>query len=101
MMMSLEEIGAAIREARKSRKMTQTDLAQAVGLSRYTIIQLESGQVSDIGIRKVLSILNTLALEMSIQKMQTKRPTLNEMYALRDKEDEERAQQYRRYRPRV
>lgn len=100
-MMDLEDIGTTIREARKSKNMTQAELAQAVGLSRYTIIQIETGKVSDIGIRKVLFILNTLALEMNIQKMQTQRPTLHEMYAIQEKEEEQRAKQYKNYRSRV
>ena len=101
MMMDMQEIGAAIKEARNSRKMTQEDLAKAVGLSRYTIIQLESGAISDIGIRKVMSVLCALALELRVQEMQTQSPTLDEMYALRENEEEEMARRHRRYRTKV
>lgn len=101
MMMDLSDIGLAIRDARKSKRMTQDQLAKAVGLSRYTIIQIETGQVSDIGIRKVLSVLTALALEINIQKMQTRRPTLHEMYEVQEKEEQERADRHRVRRPRV
>lgn len=99
--MDITDLGALIRAARKERNWTQEQLAQQAGVSRYTIMQLESGRISDLGIRKVMSIMGYLALEMHFQKAQSRRPTLQEMYALNDRERQEHANQFRRRRERV
>lgn len=44
-------IGQEIREARKSRKLSQDDLAKTLGMSRTTIGQIENGSVWEIGAR--------------------------------------------------
>ncbi len=41
---SLRELGAAVRSARRSRSMTQSDLAGWLGTSRYTVHRLEAGR---------------------------------------------------------
>ena len=41
---SLERVGAAIRSARTLRRLTQEDLAAAVGLSRPTVVAAEAGR---------------------------------------------------------
>ncbi len=40
----LEEIGARLRELRKQRKMSQSDLAEHIGVSRKHIGDVESGK---------------------------------------------------------
>jgi transcriptional regulator with XRE-family HTH domain len=64
--MRLPEIGHAIRRARLARKLTQAELASAVGLSRITLNQLESGIVSDLGIRKVQAVMDELGLHLVV-----------------------------------
>lgn len=78
----LFEIGKHIREERKKRKMTQAHLANLLGMSRATISQIENGIVQDIGIRKILRILEILDLEIRVRKAGSP-PTLDE---LRDEE---------------
>jgi transcriptional regulator with XRE-family HTH domain len=63
----LQELGNAIRRARRAKRLTQADLAAAAGVSRTTMNQLESGLVPDLGIQKVYSILNQLGLELSVR----------------------------------
>lgn len=77
--MDLFEIGELIRSRRKELKLTQEMLAKRVGVSRRTITQLELGQVSDLGIRKVMAILGALGYELHAEKIRTLRPTLDEL----------------------
>lgn len=74
----LFEIGDKIRKERKLRKISQEKLASALGMSRATISQIESGTVQDIGVRKVLKILEYLGLEIRVRKAGAP-PTLDEL----------------------
>ena len=58
--LTLMDVGSAIRVARKSQKLSQTELGQLAGLSRMPIYRIEAGQ--DISLRTLLSILSALRL---------------------------------------
>ncbi|HIJ96670.1 MAG TPA: helix-turn-helix transcriptional regulator [Desulfuromonadales bacterium] len=75
-------IGEHIRQVRKKNKLSQTELARILGMSRTTIGQIESGTVREIGVRKLIRILEYLGLELRVRQLGTP-PTLEE---LRDKE---------------
>jgi len=64
--MSLSKVGADIREARGQRGFTQQQLAEAAGVSRYTVIKLEKGSASDIQYKTLAAILAVLGLELSV-----------------------------------
>ncbi|HOF89398.1 MAG TPA: helix-turn-helix transcriptional regulator [Armatimonadota bacterium] len=74
----LFEIGRQIRQARKDRRLTQAALAAALGISRATISQLERGTVQDIGIRKVMRLLDYLGLALRVGP-KGRPPTLDEL----------------------
>jgi transcriptional regulator with XRE-family HTH domain len=74
----LFNIGKQIREARKSRKITQADLAKTLGMSRTTIGQIENGTVQEIGVRKLIRLLDFLGLELR-GRPAGKPPTLEEL----------------------
>ena len=74
----LYEIGQNIRNERKRRKLTQGRLADLLGMSRATISQIENGTVQDIGVRKILRILEILDLELKVRKAGSP-PTLDEL----------------------
>ena len=76
--MDLHEIGQLICKARKNRKLSQESLGQQLGMSRATISGIENGTVSEIGIRKVISLCTALGLELLAQE-KTKRPTLQQL----------------------
>ena len=76
--MSFDEIGQTIRNARKSRKLTQSSLGAQLGMSRTTISGIENGTVAEIGIRKILSICAALGIELVAQE-KTRRPTLQQL----------------------
>jgi transcriptional regulator with XRE-family HTH domain len=74
----LFDIGQQIRQARKERRLTQTALAIALGMSRATISQLEQGTVQDLGIRKVVRLLEYLGLTLQVRP-KGRPPTLDEL----------------------
>ena len=67
----LFEIGAKIKAERKRRKITQAQIANVLGMSRTTISQIESGVVQDVGVRKLIRILEYLGLELQVRKAGT------------------------------
>ncbi|CAH2031681.1 helix-turn-helix transcriptional regulator [Trichlorobacter ammonificans] len=74
----LFEIGNHIRQARKQRRLTQADLAHALGMSRTTIGQIENGSVQEIGVRKLIRLLEYLGLELRVTTAQPP-PTLENL----------------------
>lgn len=79
----LFHIGEQIRSARKRLKITQAQVATELGMSRATISQIESGTVQDIGIRKVIRIMEYLGLELRVRTAGAP-PTLDELREERD-----------------
>ncbi len=55
--MDLREFGAYIAQLRKAKKVSQEQLSRDLGISRATISSLENGTSSDVGIKKILHIL--------------------------------------------
>ena len=74
----LIDIGKEIRTERKRRKITQRTMADALAMSRSTISQIESGTVQEIGVRKVIRILEYLGLELRVRPAGAP-PTLDEL----------------------
>lgn len=74
----LYDIGQQIKLARKQRKMSQADLATMLGMSRTTISQIENGSVQEIGVRKLIRILEIFGLELRIRPA-GRPPTLDEL----------------------
>lgn len=74
----LFDIGNQIRNNRKHQKLTQAELAKALGMSRTTISQIESGIVQEIGVRKLLRLLEYLGLELRVRAVGLP-PTLDEL----------------------
>lgn len=74
----LFQIGKAIRQARKRQTLTQANLAQATGIGRATLSQIENGTITDIGIRKILRVLDYLGLELAVRPRGAP-PTLEEL----------------------
>lgn len=75
----LIEIGSQIRRHRVDRHITQQQLAQALGMSRTTIGQIENGIVQEIGVRKLIRILEFLDLELRVRPAGNP-PTLDELH---------------------
>lgn len=65
--MRVQELGSEIRKARLGRGLTQARLAADTGLSRQTLNLLENGRVRELGVRKVLGLLDKLGIELTVE----------------------------------
>ena len=74
----LFEIGKQIRKERKRRKISQEKVSQDLGMSRSTVSQIEAGIVQEIGVRKLIRILDYLGLEIRVRQAGAP-PTLDEL----------------------
>lgn len=64
--MDLPQIGRRIRERRDELGLSQDRLAKLAGLSRVTINQLETGAIGDLGVSKLLNLLELLGLGLDV-----------------------------------
>ena len=76
----LFEIGEEIRKERKRRKISQERMAKDLEMSRTTISLIESGTVQEVGVRKLIRILEYLNLELRVRPAGVP-PTLDELRA--------------------
>lgn len=76
--MDLKELGKEIQKLRKEKKLSQTQLCEDLYISRTTLSSLENGNGIDVGIRKVLWILDYLGYQLSI-KEKNRFPTFEEL----------------------
>lgn len=77
-MIDYQELGATIARLRKEQKVTQTVMAEHLGISRATINALEKGRSGDIGVRKVMKMLDYLGYELAVRD-KSPWPTLEEL----------------------
>ena len=64
------QMGQILKTARKNNQLSQTELASRVGLSQSRISAFEQ-QPENIGLGQLLSVLNALGLELTVQARQT------------------------------
>jgi len=76
--MDLKEFGAHMAQLRKEKKVSQEQLARDLSISRATISSLENGTSSDVGIKKILRILDYLGYELTC-KEKSPFPTFEEL----------------------
>jgi DNA-binding XRE family transcriptional regulator len=60
----LSNLGTIIGERREALGLTQSGLAQLNGLSRQTLVGLESGALSDLGSNRMAQVLAVLGLDL-------------------------------------
>jgi HTH-type transcriptional regulator / antitoxin HipB len=65
--MELADLGRQIERARSQRRLTQSELARACGLSRQTVSGLERGELGDLGVRKLERLLEALDLTLVLR----------------------------------
>ena len=61
---STDDLGQTIQEARKAQGLSQVDLAGLAGLGRRFVSNLENGKAS-AQVGKVLRVLNTLGVSIT------------------------------------
>lgn len=66
MTMNLPEIGQRIRQRRDELGLSQDRLAKLADLSRVTINQLETGAIADLGVAKLIALLNLLGMSLEV-----------------------------------
>jgi transcriptional regulator with XRE-family HTH domain len=79
-MNDLYDLGRALREERKRLGLTQAEVAAHTGMGRATLSLLENGIVPELGVRKVLRVVELLGLELTVRPAGAP-PTLEELQA--------------------
>ncbi len=78
-MTDLTDIGEAVKQQREKRGLTQNQLASRSGVSRALITALETGRLPELGVRKLIRILNVVGLDFRITTLNRKRPTFEDL----------------------
>jgi transcriptional regulator with XRE-family HTH domain len=76
--MDFQTLGHDISRFRQQQGVSQQQMADHLGISRATINALENGRSGDIGIRKVMKILDYLGKELTVRD-KSPFPTLEEL----------------------
>ncbi|MEX1057588.1 MAG: helix-turn-helix transcriptional regulator [Natronospirillum sp.] len=76
--MDYQELGQTIATLRKQQKISQQTMAIHLRISRATINALENGRAGDVGVRKVMKILDYLGYQLTLRD-QSPFPTLEEL----------------------
>jgi len=66
--MEFYEIAKYLKESRKEKKLTQSELAKQAGITRQTLSKLENGSIDKISLQLFIKILNSLDLEIHISE---------------------------------
>jgi HTH-type transcriptional regulator/antitoxin HipB len=66
-MKTTSEIGELLARRRKSLGMKQKELAAATGTPVASLSRLENGHLPEFGVRKLMSLLTTLGLELDVR----------------------------------
>lgn len=66
--MNFVELGKKLTLLRKSRGITQKTISSDLNISRATISNFENGISSDIGLKKVLQLIDYLGYELVIKE---------------------------------
>ncbi len=77
--MQIEELGDAVRSARKSSGFTQAELCRRSGVSRATLDALENGRIGELGFTRISKLLAALNLELTTRPVLRHWPTLDEL----------------------
>ncbi|SMN00978.1 hypothetical protein SPONN_2074 [uncultured Candidatus Thioglobus sp.] len=72
------ELGKKITELRKMQKISQIQMAEDLGISRVTIAALEKSAIQDVGVKKLIKMLDYLGYSLGI-KPKAKFPTLEDL----------------------
>jgi transcriptional regulator with XRE-family HTH domain len=78
-MPTLLTLGAEIATRRKALGLSQSALAIRASVGRTTLDALENGRIGELGFSKISRILAALGLELKLQEVSGRRPTLKEL----------------------
>ena len=66
--MDFYELGKELALLRKNKNISQQTISKDLNISRATISNFESGTSSDIGLKKVLQIVDYLGYEINLKE---------------------------------
>ncbi|MFX4218019.1 helix-turn-helix domain-containing protein [Aliarcobacter butzleri] len=66
--MDFYELGKELATLRKSKNISQQTISKDLNISRATISNFESGTSSDIGLKKVLQIIDYLGYKINLKE---------------------------------
>lgn len=66
------DIGTALRESRKRQRLTQLELADAAGVSRQHLGELEAGQTTE-RLEELFALFELLGLELLVRSRRPRR----------------------------
>jgi len=66
--MDFKELGKKVAFYRGLKKISQQNVANAVGISRAKVNALETGHAGDVGVRKVIKIIDYLGYDICIKE---------------------------------
>jgi transcriptional regulator with XRE-family HTH domain len=70
-MRTIQELGEAVRAARRELRLKQKDVAAQAGITPESLLRFERGQVCEFGSRKLLAVLAVLGIEVAFVKVGT------------------------------
>ena len=85
--MTLHDLGKQVGAWRRNKKINQSELCNASGISRATLSQLENGELAELGYTKVQRLLSCLDWEL-IPRQRPPMPTLPELIRTNTEESE-------------
>lgn len=78
-MLLIATIAEQIARKRKELGLSQAALAKKAHVGRSTLDALENGRMGELGYTKINNILSSLGLELRLQEVTSRRPTLEEL----------------------
>jgi transcriptional regulator with XRE-family HTH domain len=66
-MKTTAEIGRLLAQRRKKLAIKQKDLAASAGIPVASLSRLENGRLPEFGVRKLISLLTVLGLELDVR----------------------------------
>ncbi len=78
-MLPLSSVGERIASKRQELGLTQPALAKKARVGLSTLDALENARLGELGYSKITNILSALGLELKLQELSARRPTLDEL----------------------
>ena len=65
--MDLQSLGLELKKLRHEKKWSQDTLEKYSGITKRTISKIENGFIEEVGIKKVVTLLDLLDVEFSLR----------------------------------
>lgn len=76
-MSTLQQLGSKVAERRRRLGLKQTDVAQLSGVTAESLSRFERGRLPEFGSRKLIAILATLGMEISLVEVEPAHSTID------------------------